>query len=85
MSALLEGSSTIRTSFSADLFGANKDVAHQHEAASYDNGKSYGSSAVTSTPPCVGISKVATTTPKTSILFNLSADIKVGYFVNFNL
>ena len=43
-------------------------------------GKNDGSSAVTSTPPCVIKSKVAITTPIMSILFNQSADIKVGYF-----
>ena len=81
MAALLGGSSTIRTSASAGLFDDKTDVAHQRKEASDDDGKNYGSSAVTPTPPCVGKSKVATTTPEMSILFNQSKDIKVGNFL----
>ena len=80
MASLLGGSSTIRTSASADLFDDKTDVAHQHKDASDNDGKNCGSSAVTSTPPRMGKSKLATTTPKTSILFNQSEDIKVGHF-----
>ena len=83
MDALIEGSSTIRTSVSADLFGANTDVAHHHKDSCDVNGENYGSSLVTLTPPCMFKSKVATTKPKMSILSNQSADIKVGYFGNF--
>ena len=82
MSALLGGSSTIRTSDSADIFYDKTDVEHQKKEASDDNGDNDGSSAVMSTPPCVSKSKVATTTPKMSILFNQSEDIKVGHFGN---
>ena len=85
MAALLRGSSTIRTSVCADIFDANTNAAHQNEEASGNGGDNYGSSAVMSTPPCAGISKVATATPKISILFNNLVDIKVGFFVDFNL
>ena len=80
MSDLLGGSSTIRTSASANLLIDKTNVAHQHKEASDDDGKNYGSSAVTQIPPHVGKSKVATTTPKISILFNQWEDIKVGHF-----
>ena len=83
MSALLEVSSTIRTSGSADIFDAKTNVAHNHKESSDDNGNNYGSSADTSNPPCASKSQVATTTPKISIIFNQSADIKVGSFGNF--
>ena len=55
-------------------------MAHQHKEASNNDGDIYGSSAVTSTPPCLSKSKVATTTRKMSILLNQSEDIKVGHF-----
>ena len=80
MAALLGGSSTIRTITSANIFNDKTDVAHQHKEASDDDGKNYGSNAVTPIPPQVGKSKVATTTPKVSILFNQQEDIKVGHF-----
>ena len=83
MVALLGGSSTIRTSVSADIFNAKNDAAHRHEEASEKNGGNDGLSAVTSNPIRVGIYKVATTTPKMIILFNQLADIKVGYFGQF--
>ena len=79
MAALIRGSSTITTSVSADVFDAKTDVAHHHKEASDDNDNKSGSGKVTSTSPCEGKSKVATTTPKMSILFNDLADIKVGY------
>ena len=80
MAALLGGSSTIITSASANLFNDKTDVAHQHKEASDDDGKNCESSAVTPIPLHVGKSKVDTTTPKISILFNQSEDIKVGHF-----
>ena len=55
-------------------------MAHQHKEASDEDGKNYGSSAVTPIPPHVGKYKVVTTTPKMCILFNQSEDIKVGRF-----
>ena len=55
---------------SANIFNDKTDVAHQHKEASDEDGKNYGSSAVMPIPPHVGKSKVATTTPKISILFN---------------
>ena len=85
MDDLLGGSSTIRTIDSVDIFDAMNDAANKHKYASDNNGKNYGSIAVTSTPPCAVISKVATNTPKMIIIFNQSADIKVGYFGNFEL
>ena len=83
MAALLGGSSAIRTSVNADVFDAKTDVSHPQKQASDDDGENNGSSAVRSTPPCTGISKAATTTPKMSILFNQSEDIKFGYFGKF--
>ena len=80
MADLLRGSSTIRTSASANLFNDKTDVVHQHKEASDDDGKNYGSSVVTPIPPHVEKSKIDTTTPKMSILFNQSEDIKVGHF-----
>ena len=82
MAALLWGSSTIITSVGADIFDDKTDVAHQHKEASDNDGKNDWGSAVTPTPPCTGKNKVANTIPKRSILFNQSADIKVGYFGN---
>ena len=58
-------------------------MVHQHNEASDKNGKNNGSIALTSTPTRVGKYKVATTTPKMSILLNQLADIKVGYFGRF--
>ena len=55
---------------------------HQKEASDYD-GENDGSSAVTLTSLCASKYKVATTTLKISILFNQSADIKVGFFGKF--
>ena len=81
MAALLGGSSTIRTSATADIFDDKTNVAHQHKEDSDNDGRNYGSSVVTPTPPRVGKSTGATTTPKMSILFNQSEDIKVGHFV----
>ena len=69
MAALLEGSSTIITSISADIFDAKTDVAHQNKESSDENGDNDGSSAVTSTPPRARKSRVDTTTLKMSILF----------------
>ena len=83
MDSLLKGSSTIRTSVSADIFDAKNDVAHHHKEYSYNDGKNDGSTVVTSTPPHASKSKVATNTPKMSILFNQSEDIKVDYFGKF--
>ena len=83
MDAFLEGSLNIRTSVSADIFDAKTDVAHQHKEASGDDGNNDGSSEVTLTPICISKSRVATTTPKISILFNQLEDIKVGYFGSF--
>ena len=83
MADLLGGSSTIRTSGSADIFNAKTDVAHRNKEASEDNGKNNGISAFTSTSSYKSKYKVDNTTPKISILFNQSADIKVGYFSNF--
>ena len=80
MAALLGGSLTIRTSISADIFNANINMSHHHKKASDNNSKNDGSSAVKPTPPCAVKSKVATTTPKMSIFFNQSGDIKIGYF-----
>ena len=80
MAALLKGSSTIRTSVSADIVYDKIDVVYQHKEASDDDGDNDGSSAVASTPPYASKYIVATTTPKFSILFNQSEDIKVGYF-----
>ena len=82
MAALLEVSSTIRTRFSTDIFDAKTDVVHHNKEASGEDGNNGGSSAVTSTPPRAIKSRIATTTPKMSILFNQSDDIKVGYFGN---
>ena len=65
------------------MFDANTDASHQQNWASVDDGKNYGSIAVTSNPPCTGIYKATTTTPKMSILFNQSEDIKFGYFGKF--
>ena len=55
-------------------------MAHQHKEASDDDGKNYGSSVVAPIPTHVRKSKVATNTPKISILFNQSEDIKVGHY-----
>ena len=83
MDDLLEGSSTIRSSVSADLFNANTDMEHQHKEASEDDSENDESSAVTSTPTCASKSRVDTNAPKMSILFNQLIDIKVGYFEEF--
>ena len=83
MAALLEGLSTIRTSVSADIFDANTNVDHKHKETSDNNGNIYVSSTVTLTPPHAINSKVDTTTPKMSILFNQLTDIKDGYFGKF--
>ena len=58
-------------------------MVHQHKETSDKDGENYGSSAVTLTPPRASKSRVGTTTPKMSILFNQSEDIKVGYFGHF--
>ena len=55
-------------------------MAHQHKEASDDDVENYGSSAVTVTPPRMIKSKLATTKPKMSILFNQLEDIKVSHF-----
>ena len=83
MADLLGGSSTIRTSISADTLDAKTDVTHQQDQENDDDSKNNGSIRVTLTTPRVGRSKVATTTPKMRILFNQSEDIKVGYFRKF--
>ena len=83
MAALLGGSSNIITSASAYLFDADTDVENHHKDFSDDDGNDDRSSAVTSNPLHAGKSKVATTTPKMSKLFNQSEDIKVVYFGNF--
>ena len=83
LAALLGGSLAIITSFSDDIFDAMTNVAHQHEVSSDDNGNKHGSSGVISTPPRVGISKVATTLPKMS-LFKISWQIlQLDFLVNF--
>ena len=84
MPALLKVSLDIRTSVSVDIFYSNTNVAHQHQESSDNDGENDGSSAVTSTPPRARKSKVDTTTPKISMFLNQSADLKVGYFGNFN-
>ena len=83
MADLLKGSSTIRTSVSYDLFNAKTDVVNHQKEASDDDGNNDGSKVVTPTPPFANKSRVATTPPKMSILFNQLADINVGYFGNF--
>ena len=83
MTALLEGSWTIRTNVSADIFYDKTYVAHRNKEFSDDDGENDGSSTVTSTPPHARKSRVATTTPKMSILLNQSEDIEAGYFRNF--
>ena len=83
MAALVRGSSTIRTSVSADIFDAKTDAARHHERASDENGKNYVSRKITLTPSCAGIYKVATITLRMSILFDQLVDIKVGYFGHF--
>ena len=55
-------------------------MVHQNKEASDDDGDNYGSSEATLTPIRISKSRVATTTPKISILFNQLEDIKVGYF-----
>ena len=85
MGALLEGSLTIRTSVSDDLLNAKTDVARHYKESSENDGENDGSSVVPSTPTHASNSRVATTTPKISILFNQSGDIKVGYFGKFEL
>ena len=77
---LLGGSQTIRTSVSADIFKDETNAGHHPKEGSDNDSNNNGISATTSTPPRVGKSKVATTTPKMVILFNQSEDIKVVYF-----
>ena len=83
MYAILGGSLSFRTSSSDDIFGAKTDVAHQHKESNDNVGNNDKSRTVMLNPLCVVKSKVATTTPKTSILFNQVADIKVCYFGKF--
>ena len=83
MAALLGGSSTIRTSVSADIFDDKTKGAHQHKEASDDNGNNDGSIMATLNPHRARKYKLATTTPKRSILFNQLEDIKVDYFGRF--
>ena len=83
MADLLGVSSTIRTSFSADIFYSMTDMVHWHRDYSDNHGNNDVSCAVTPTPPRAVKSKVANTTQKLSVLFNQSLDIKVGYFGNF--
>ena len=47
MDSLLKGSSTIRTSVSADIFDAKNDVADHHKEYSDNDGKNDGSTVVT--------------------------------------
>ena len=70
MAALLGGSSTIRTSASADIFDDKTNVAHNHKEASDKDGDNDGSIEVMPNPPCVSKYIVANNTPKMSILFN---------------
>ena len=58
-------------------------MVNQHKEASENNVENNGSSVFTLTPPRAGKYKVATTTPKMSILFKQSTDIKFDYFGNF--
>ena len=83
MDVLIGGSSNIIASVSADLFDSNINVLHHHKEASDDNIYNDRSNAVTSNSPCAIKSKVAITETKKSLLFNQSADIKVGYFGKF--
>ena len=83
MADLLKSSSLIRTIISADIFNAKTDVAHQHKEDNNNNVKNNGSSTVIFTPPRAINSRVSTTIPKMSILFNELTDIKVGYLGKF--
>ena len=67
MATLIGGSSTIRTSVSAGIYDSKTGAAYNHEESRDKDGNTDVSSTVTSTPPHVGISKVAITTPKTNI------------------
>ena len=80
---LLKGLLNIITSVSANIFDAKTNVVHHHKESSDDNDENGGSSVVILNPYLASKSRVAITSPKMSILFNLSENIKVGYFGHF--
>ena len=74
MATLIRVSSSIRIVVSAEIFDAKNNAAHHHEESIDDDGYNNGNSSVPSTPPHMGRSKVATTTPK-MIIFLISRQI----------